>query len=130
MGRTDPGHLDGRGCREKGLHASTLGALVRLCLALNAQRGKRRNLKAARGDAIAAIRADTVRARIQTGQGIVDVAEGFLRSRNQLYARVFDETWIASNVPDAELEKPGGARIRLRGTCALGRASFAIPRRF
>jgi AAA-like domain/FHA domain len=55
--------------------------------------------------------------------GIVDVAEGFLKARNQIYARVFDEAWIAANVPDAELEKPGGARIRLRGTCTIGRGS-------
>jgi hypothetical protein len=55
--------------------------------------------------------------------GIVDVADGFLRVRNQIYARVFDEAWIAANVPDAELEKPGGARIRLRGSCTLGRGS-------
>src|SRR6478736_3609903 len=33
--------------------------------------------------------------------GIVDVAEGFLRSRNLIYARVFDEAWIGANVPDA-----------------------------
>jgi AAA-like domain/FHA domain len=55
--------------------------------------------------------------------GIVDVAQGLLRVRNQIYARVFDEAWVGANAPDAELEKPGGARIRLRGTCTLGRAS-------
>jgi hypothetical protein len=55
--------------------------------------------------------------------GIVDVVQGFLQSRNRIYARVFDESWVGANVPDAELEKPGGARIRLRGTCTIGRAS-------
>lgn len=55
--------------------------------------------------------------------GIVDVSEGFLRVRNQIYARVFDEAWVSSQMPDAELEKPGGARIRLRGTCTIGRGS-------
>jgi hypothetical protein len=55
--------------------------------------------------------------------GLVDVVQGFLRARNRIYARVFDETWVSANAPDAELEKPGGARIRLRGTCTIGRAS-------
>jgi hypothetical protein len=55
--------------------------------------------------------------------GIIAVQEGFLRLRNPIYARVFDQTWIDANVPDAELEKPGGARIRLRGTCTIGRGS-------
>ncbi|MHC1766003.1 MAG: AAA-like domain-containing protein [Verrucomicrobiia bacterium] len=55
--------------------------------------------------------------------GIVDVSEGFLRVRNQIYARVFDEAWVAASVPDAELQKPGGGRIRLRGTCTIGRGS-------
>ena len=55
--------------------------------------------------------------------GIVDVSEGFLRVRNRIYGRVFDQAWIDANVPDAELEKPGGARIRLRGTCTIGRTS-------
>jgi hypothetical protein len=55
--------------------------------------------------------------------GIVDVVEGFLAVRNRIYAKVFDEAWISANVPDAELEKPGGARIRLRGTCTIGRGS-------
>jgi len=55
--------------------------------------------------------------------GIVAVEQGFLRLRNPIYSRVFDQAWIDSNVPDAELEKPGGARIRLRGTCTIGRGS-------
>jgi hypothetical protein len=55
--------------------------------------------------------------------GIVEVAEGYLTVRNRIYGRVFDETWIAANVPDAELEKPDGTRIRLRSTCTLGRGS-------
>lgn len=55
--------------------------------------------------------------------GIVDVDEGFLRVRNRIYARVFNEAWVAANLPDAELQKPGGARIRLRGTCTVGRGS-------
>jgi AAA-like domain/FHA domain len=55
--------------------------------------------------------------------GIIDVAEGYLKVRNRIYGRVFDQAWIAANVPDAELEKPDGARIRLRGTCTLGRGS-------
>jgi len=55
--------------------------------------------------------------------GIVEVAQGCLQVRNRIYGRVFDEAWINANVPDAELEKPGGARLRLRGTCTLGRGS-------
>jgi hypothetical protein len=55
--------------------------------------------------------------------GIVSVAEGFLKLRNRIYENVFDQAWIDANVPDAELEKPGGARVRLRGTCTLGRGS-------
>jgi adenylate cyclase len=43
--------------------------------------------------------------------------------RNQIYARVFDETWVAATVPDAELQRPGGGRIPLRGTCTIGRGS-------
>jgi hypothetical protein len=55
--------------------------------------------------------------------GIVDVAQGLLRVRNRIYGRVFDEAWVSSHAPDAELEKPGGARVRLRGTCTIGRTS-------
>lgn len=55
--------------------------------------------------------------------GIVRVDEGFLKVRNRIYENVFDQAWIDNNMPAAELEKPGGARIRLRGTCTLGRAS-------
>jgi hypothetical protein len=55
--------------------------------------------------------------------GIVDVAEGYLHMRNRIYARVFDQAWVAANLPDAELEKPGGVRLRLRGTCTIGRTS-------
>jgi hypothetical protein len=55
--------------------------------------------------------------------GVVTVAEGCLRVRNRIYARVFDEAWISANLPDAELEKPDGTRVRLRGTCTIGRTS-------
>jgi hypothetical protein len=55
--------------------------------------------------------------------GIIDVDEGYLRVRNRIYARVFDQPWIAANVPDAELERPGGARIRLQSSCTIGRGS-------
>jgi hypothetical protein len=55
--------------------------------------------------------------------GIVDVTEGCLRVRNRIYAAVFDQTWVAGQMPDAELEKSDGTRLRLLSTCTIGRAS-------
>jgi WD40 repeat protein len=37
--------------------------------------------------------------------GIVREAEGWLRVRNRIYARVFDREWVAANMPDAELRR-------------------------
>jgi hypothetical protein len=55
--------------------------------------------------------------------GIVDVAEGHLRVRIRIYFQVFDQNWVAANVPDAEVEKSDGERIRIDRSCTLGRAS-------
>lgn len=55
--------------------------------------------------------------------GIVDVAEGFLRVRNRIYFRVFDCNWVIANVPDAELEKADGERVRIDRSCTVGRDS-------
>lgn len=54
--------------------------------------------------------------------GIVKAAGGHLQVRNRIYARVFDPTWIEATLPDGELECPDGSRVRLGGTCAIGRA--------
>lgn len=54
--------------------------------------------------------------------GIVSVTGGVLAVRNRIYATVFDAEWIAAHLPDAELEKTGGERIRLRGACSIGRS--------
>src|SRR6185369_3164147 len=53
--------------------------------------------------------------------GIVRVAERRLVVRNRIYERVFDRKWVAAVKPIAELEKPGGQRVRIKGTCSLGR---------
>src|SRR5215472_17239978 len=37
--------------------------------------------------------------------GIAAGARGYLRVRNRIYARVFDRTWVASNLPDFELRR-------------------------
>ena len=55
--------------------------------------------------------------------GIVDVRSGTLQIRNRIYERVFDAGWIAVNLPDAEIEKPDGQRIRLHRSCSIGRTS-------
>ncbi|MCF7764217.1 MAG: AAA-like domain-containing protein [Verrucomicrobia bacterium] len=55
--------------------------------------------------------------------GIVSVESGVLVVRNQIYERVFDENWVAASLPDAELEKPDGQRIRIHQSCSMGRAS-------
>jgi hypothetical protein len=53
--------------------------------------------------------------------GIVRVDHERLAVRNRIYERVFDRAWISAVKPIAELEKPGGQRVRIRGTCSLGR---------
>jgi hypothetical protein len=54
--------------------------------------------------------------------GIVKTAGGRLQVRNRIYARVFDDAWVEAALPDGELERPDGTRLRLGGTCAIGRA--------
>ncbi|HMO65755.1 MAG TPA: FHA domain-containing protein, partial [Verrucomicrobiota bacterium] len=54
--------------------------------------------------------------------GILKAAGGHLQVRNRIYARVFDPAWIEATLPDGELECPDGSRVRLGGTCAIGRA--------
>jgi hypothetical protein len=62
--------------------------------------------------------------------GITRVVDGFLEVRNRIYHQVFDGEWVAANRPEAELEKPDGDRIRIKGTCSIGRAAInevALP---
>ncbi|MFN0068816.1 MAG: AAA-like domain-containing protein [Limisphaerales bacterium] len=54
--------------------------------------------------------------------GIVKAPGGHLQVRNRIYARVFDRAWIEAMLPDGELERPDGTRLRLGGTCSIGRA--------
>jgi WD40 repeat protein len=44
--------------------------------------------------------------------GIVASEEGFLRERNRIYARVFDEEWIRAHLPEAELRRQRAAFYR------------------
>jgi hypothetical protein len=53
--------------------------------------------------------------------GIVRVEHGRLVVRNRVYQRVFDRAWVEAMKPLAELHLPDQRRIRLRGTCTLGR---------
>jgi len=55
--------------------------------------------------------------------GLVDVTDGCLRVRNRIYLQAFDQNWVTANVPDAELEKPDGERVRIERSCSLGRTS-------
>lgn len=54
--------------------------------------------------------------------GIVKAPGGHLQVRNRIYAHVFDPAWIEAMLPDGELERPDGTRLRLGGTCSIGRA--------
>lgn len=53
--------------------------------------------------------------------GIVRVDNQHLVVRNRIYERFFHHAWISAIKPLAELEKPGGQRVRIKGTCSLGR---------
>jgi hypothetical protein len=53
--------------------------------------------------------------------GVVRVESGRLVVRNQVYQHVFDQAWIHAMKPVAELHLSDNRRIRLRGTCTLGR---------
>ncbi len=54
--------------------------------------------------------------------GIVRVTGQRLTVRNAIYERVFDCNWVAATKPLAELEnRNSGKRLRLQGTCSLGR---------
>jgi hypothetical protein len=44
--------------------------------------------------------------------GIVRVNAGQLRVRNRIYAKVFDQDWVASNLPGAELRRQRAAFLR------------------
>ena len=54
--------------------------------------------------------------------GIVRASTGLFSLRNRVYHQVFDVAWVKANKPDAELEKPGGERVVIRGSCSMGRA--------
>ncbi|MEO2006373.1 MAG: AAA-like domain-containing protein [Candidatus Poribacteria bacterium] len=52
--------------------------------------------------------------------GIVRVADGELRPRNRIYARVFDRQWVLENMPDAEVRRQKAALRRgIVGTSAV-----------
>lgn len=53
--------------------------------------------------------------------GIVNAPGGRLQVRNRIYARVFDVPWIEAMLPDGELERPDGSRLRLGTSCSIGR---------
>jgi hypothetical protein len=53
--------------------------------------------------------------------GVVRVESGRLVVRNQVYQQVFDQAWIHALKPVAELHISDSRRMRLRGTCTLGR---------
>src|SRR5439155_15246103 len=44
--------------------------------------------------------------------GVVRAAEGYLRVRNRIYARVFDHEWVRAHMPDAELRRQRAAYRR------------------
>ena len=54
--------------------------------------------------------------------GIVRASAGLLSVRNLVYQQVFDAAWVKANRPDAEVEKPGGERVVIQGSCSMGRA--------
>lgn len=54
--------------------------------------------------------------------GIVRASTGLLSVRNLVYHQVFDAAWVKANRPDAEVEKPGGERVVIQGSCSMGRA--------
>lgn len=54
--------------------------------------------------------------------GIVKAADGHLLIRNRIYGHVFNQDWINSKMPDAELEKKDGERVRVKGACSIGRS--------
>ncbi len=54
--------------------------------------------------------------------GIVRASAGLLTVRNRVYFQVFDPVWVKANKPEAEVEKPGGERVVMLGSCSMGRA--------
>ena len=44
--------------------------------------------------------------------GVVSVRDGFLRVRNRVYDRVFDDEWVTAHVPDAEKRRQAAAYRR------------------
>lgn len=57
--------------------------------------------------------------------GITRARNGWLRVRNRIYARVFDPTWVAEHMPDAELRRQKSA-FRRGLARAGGIASIAV----
>ncbi len=59
--------------------------------------------------------------------GIVRVADGWLRVRNRIYARVFDQAWLRNHMPDAELRRQQAAfRRGLARAAALAAVVVAV----
>src|SRR5204862_5841738 len=59
--------------------------------------------------------------------GITRVAEGRLRVRNRIYARVFDRNWVTAHMPDAELRRQRSAYHRgLLGATAVSAVILAV----
>jgi hypothetical protein len=55
--------------------------------------------------------------------GIIASDQGDLKVRNRIYHEVFDPQWIRTNKPEAELETADGRRVRVEGSCSIGRGS-------
>jgi hypothetical protein len=72
------------------------------------------------GEAVPDDRLDLLASQLHLS-GIVRVAGRHLVVRNRVYERVFDRDWVGAVKPVAELEKPGGQRLRIKGSCSLGR---------
>ena len=62
--------------------------------------------------------------------GITKVEEGFLKIRNRVYYEVFDDAWIISNLPGAELRRQRAAYLKglkRAGVLSLAVLALVIP---
>jgi pSer/pThr/pTyr-binding forkhead associated (FHA) protein len=62
--------------------------------------------------------------------GVVRADRRQLVVRNRIYEQIFDQKWIASTKPIAELQISDGRKVRLRGASTLGRTEandVALP---
>ena len=75
--------------------------------------------KVCRGERVAADHLNPVINELRLS-GIVRVVDGFLRVRNQIYARVFDRKWVRDNCP---MQNCGGSGMPFGAVCGALRAS-------